>query len=205
MDIVPYNWELALPLKSTLLLIDMNKLSVLIGLFIVILIVGAALVLLPPSANAPTNNEDEPTSFAECAAAGYPIAESYPRQCNTPSGGHFVENIGNALEKQDLIVTATPRPGDEVSSPLTISGEARGYWFFEASFPYELQDAQGNMIAQGPVQATGEWMTEEFVPFTIDITFPPQPAGSTGTLLLKKDNPSGLPENEDQLVVPVEF
>ncbi|MBP9710756.1 MAG: Gmad2 immunoglobulin-like domain-containing protein [Candidatus Pacebacteria bacterium] len=184
----------------------MNKLSVLIGLFIVILIAGAALVLLPPSANAPTGiTETEPTSFAECVADGNPVMESYPRQCNTPNGGHFIENIGNALEKQDLIVAATPRPGDSAVSPLTISGEARGYWFFEASFPYELQDAQGNMIAQGPVQATGDWMTEEFVPFTIDITFPPQPVGSEGTLLLKKDNPSGLPENEDALVIPVVF
>jgi hypothetical protein len=198
--------ELALPLKNTLLFIDMNKLSVLIGLFIVILIAGAALVLLPPNANAPTNTVvEEPTNFAECAAAGYPIAESYPRQCSTPSGKHFVEDIGNALEKADLIVVETPRPGAIASSPLTISGEARGYWFFEASFPYELLDQNGTTIAQGPIQATGEWMTENFVPFTVQITFPAQPAGSTGTLLLKKDNPSGLPEHDDQLIVPVMF
>jgi hypothetical protein len=183
----------------------MNKLSVLIGLFIVILLAGAVLILLPPNANAPTSTEDEPTSFAECAAAGYPVAESYPRQCNTPNGGHFVEDIGNALEKADLIVVETPRPGDTISSPLTISGQARGFWFFEASFPYELQDSNGTMIAQGPVQATGEWMTEEFVPFTVDITFPSQPTDSMGTLLLKKDNPSGLPENDDTLVIPVVF
>ncbi len=184
----------------------MNKLSVLIGLFIVLLIASAALVLLPPSANAPTGpNEKEPISFAECVAAGYPVAESYPRQCNTPNGGHFVEDIGNALDKQNLIVAESPRPGAKVSSPLTISGQARGYWFFEASLPYELQDANGNVIAQGPVQASGEWMTEDFVPFTIGITFPAQPAGSTGKLLLKKDNPSGLPENEDALVIPVVF
>jgi len=32
-------------------------------------------------------------SFADCAAAGYPIMESYPRQCRTPAGRNFVEQI----------------------------------------------------------------------------------------------------------------
>jgi hypothetical protein len=30
-------------------------------------------------------------SFAECAAAGYPIAESYPEQCFTPDGRGFTK------------------------------------------------------------------------------------------------------------------
>lgn len=33
------------------------------------------------------------TSFEECAAAGYPIAESYPRQCRTSDGSLFIEEI----------------------------------------------------------------------------------------------------------------
>jgi len=32
-------------------------------------------------------------SFAECAAAGYPVMESYPRQCHVPGGLTFVEEI----------------------------------------------------------------------------------------------------------------
>ncbi len=31
------------------------------------------------------------TSFDECVAAGYPVAESFPRVCRTPEGGKFVE------------------------------------------------------------------------------------------------------------------
>jgi len=31
------------------------------------------------------------SSFDECAKAGYPIGESYPRQCWTPDGRRFVE------------------------------------------------------------------------------------------------------------------
>jgi hypothetical protein len=33
------------------------------------------------------------SSFDECAAAGYPVMESYPRQCRTPDGRHFTEEI----------------------------------------------------------------------------------------------------------------
>ncbi|MCA9397288.1 hypothetical protein KC573_00515 [candidate division WWE3 bacterium] len=32
-------------------------------------------------------------SFEDCVAAGYPILESYPEQCNTPDGRHFVRQI----------------------------------------------------------------------------------------------------------------
>ncbi len=33
------------------------------------------------------------TNFEECIAAGNPAMESYPRQCRTPDGKHFVESI----------------------------------------------------------------------------------------------------------------
>lgn len=35
-------------------------------------------------------------SFDGCASAGYPIMESYPRQCRTPDGRGFVEAISEA-------------------------------------------------------------------------------------------------------------
>jgi len=33
------------------------------------------------------------SNFEECVAAGYPVMESYPRQCRTPDGKIFVEEI----------------------------------------------------------------------------------------------------------------
>jgi hypothetical protein len=35
----------------------------------------------------------EVTNFEQCAKAGYPILKSYPRQCKTPDGKIFVEEI----------------------------------------------------------------------------------------------------------------
>lgn len=91
-----------------------------------------------------------------------------------------------------------------VSSPLTITGEARGPWYFEASFPVEIRDANGIVIGQSHAQAQGEWMTTEFVPFTSTVTFT-APTTTLGFLVLKKDNPSGDPERDQAVIIPVRF
>ena len=169
-----------------------------IGLAIVLAVAGALYLYEGKDSLKAVN------SFDECAEAGYPILESYPPQCKTPDGKTFAEDIGNELEKQDLIRISNPRPNQTIESPITITGEARGFWFFEASFPVKLLDGDGNIIASGIAQAEGEWMTENFVPFKAELTFP-QPTTSNGTLVLEKDNPSGLPENADELRVPVKL
>jgi hypothetical protein len=145
----------------------------------------------------------EISSFEECAAAGFPIMESYPEQC-AANGRTFTRDIGNELEKANLIRLDSPRPNATVASPIALSGEARGNWYFEASFSAHLEDATGKEIAVIPVQADGEWMTTEFVPFSASLAFP-TPATDTGTLVLRKANASGLPEHDDALRVPVRF
>jgi hypothetical protein len=105
----------------------------------------------------------------------------------------------------NLISVDVPAKNATVSSPLSISGTARGAWYFEASAPVELRDASGKVIAQGHVDAQGDWMTEDFVPFKATLTFVKQPAGSAGTLVLKNDNPSGDPARQKELDIPVKF
>lgn len=143
-------------------------------------------------------------NFEECVAIGNPVMESYPRQCRTEGGETFTEDIGNELEKSDLIIIDNPRPNQEIVSPLLIQGQARGYWFFEASFPVKLYDGNNNLIALGIATAKSDWMTEDFVPFEVELIFSPAKTGK-GVLILEKDNPSGLPENDDELVIPVYF
>lgn len=46
-------------------------------------------------------------NFEECAAAGNPVMESYPRQCRTGDGRHFIERVN--------------QPGDD-------AGAAGGTW-----------------------------------------------------------------------------
>ncbi len=104
----------------------------------------------------------------------------------------------------DLIHVTTPVTNAQVASPLIVTGEARGNWYFEASFPVVLLDATGKEIARAPAQAQGDWMTTDFVPFSVTLTFA-KPTTATGTLVLKKDNPSGLPEHDDSVSIPVRF
>ena len=143
-------------------------------------------------------------SFADCAAAGYPIQESYPRRCSV-NGQTFIEEIGPiATSTADLIHVTAPVANALVSSPLTVTGEARGTWYFEASFPVELRDASGTLLAQVPAEAQGDWMTTNFVPFQIELDFQ-TPTTTTGILILRKDNPSGLPQHDASLSIPIRF
>lgn len=104
----------------------------------------------------------------------------------------------------ELIRVSNPGIGQLVTSPLVVTGEARGPWYFEASFPLKLLDDNGVVLAIGYAQAQGEWMTTDFVPFSGTLTFDP-PSTPTGVLILEKDNPSGLPEYADQREIPVQF
>jgi hypothetical protein len=104
----------------------------------------------------------------------------------------------------DIVVSA-PSVGAAVTSPLLIKGEARGNWFFEASFPVVLVDWDGRIIGEGIAQAEGEWMTEAFVPFEAEIIFQKPEYNDKGTLILKKENPSGFPQNDDAIEIPVTF
>lgn len=173
-------------------------------LAIVLILLAAYYYFFLRTDEIPVNNTISVISFDSCAKAGYPVLESFPRQCKTPDGRTFVEDIGNALEKQNLIKLDSPRPNDIVKSPLVLRGEARGTWYFEASFPVTLMDGKGKVLARTPAQAEGEWMTENFVPFNAGLKFD-TPETDTGFLILEKDNPSGLPENADELKVPVKF
>ncbi|OGZ61541.1 MAG: hypothetical protein A2932_01290 [Candidatus Spechtbacteria bacterium RIFCSPLOWO2_01_FULL_46_10] len=122
----------------------------------------------------------------------------------------FIRDIGTTsrelerAQKTDIIRVETPRINEAITSPLIISGEARGTWFFEASFPARLLDASGNEIAVMPVTAQEEWMTEDFVSFYAILEFE-APASQNGTLIFEKDNPSGLPQYADKLEIPVKF
>ena len=144
------------------------------------------------------------SSFDECVAAGNAVMESYPRQCRTPDGVTFREDVGGELEKDDLIRVSNPRPNATVTSPLAIEGVARGNWFFETNFPIRLVDASEKELGRAVAQAEGEWMTTEFVPFKATLSFL-VPTTQKGTLILEKDNPSGLPEHADELRIPVTF
>lgn len=150
------------------------------------------------------NSQTSVSSFDDCVAAGNAVQESYPPICVTPEGKSFTQDIGNELEKTDLITIDAPRPNAIITSPLTIMGQARGTWFFEGSFPVKLYDENGALLATGVATSKQSWMTEDFITFNAELNFA-KPDTKKGKLVLEKDNPSGKFSLDDSLIVPVVF
>ena len=151
-------------------------------------------------------------SFSECVSMGYPIMESYPEKCMTPDKRIFinesqvikVEGVATSTGKENLIVVNNIKNGQLIKSPLLIKGQARGYWYFEASFPVEILDGNGKRLTIIPAQAESDWMTENFVPFSVTLVFE-TPDTATGTIILHKDNPSGEKSRDNSLSIPIKF
>lgn len=154
----------------------MKNLAIPVGIFILAVLAGVGLMIWPINPAAPMQNGTNQNATT--------TTEKWP------------------LSYQDLIEVNAPSLG---ATTLAVSGKARGNWYFEASFPVELRDASGKTIAQSPAAAQGDWMTTEYVPFTASLTFPKQPAGSKGVLVLKNDNPSGDPARDKSVEIPVTF
>lgn len=184
-----------------------------IAILVVVVGLGIAWYFLSESWSALTDTvtdndqaRTEPRSFEECEKAGYPVEESYPRRCRTPQGQTFTEEIvvdaTYENSSTDLIVVELPFPGAVVGKQFSVIGEARGNWYFEASFPVKVIGNDGEVLFSGFATAQGDWMQTGFVPFKLDISVPESYIGPA-TLILQKDNPSGLPENDAALSFPI--
>ena len=130
-----------------------------------------------------------------------PIAQPTETSVPTPS-----PETQNQNPDHPLLVLEYPQEEQTISSPLSIVGQARGNWFFEATFPVVLTNWNGLIIAEGYATAQEDWMTEEFVPFTAQLTFTADTTVSNrGSLILQKANASGLPEHDDAYEITVFF
>lgn len=127
-------------------------------------------------------------------------------------GVWYAQAENNQLSaKKPMVVTnpniqvSQPTINSMVASPLMITGQAKGSWYFEASFPIKIYNSSNVLIGQTVGQAQGNWMTTSFVPFTATLTFPAQITGSSGTIVFEKDNPSGEPGNADSYALSIIF
>lgn len=112
--------------------------------------------------------------------------------------------VSNSTSTSDMpIVVNSVKDNQEISSPLKIEGKARGSWFFEASFPIELIDINGNVLARTVAEAQGDWMTTEFVNFTATLQYTKSTSTNHALLVLSKDNPSGNPDLDQSIFIPV--
>lgn len=96
------------------------------------------------------------------------------------------------------------KANDTIKSPLKLTGELPGTWYFEANLPVSITDADGKVLVAKGAQATKDWTTTDYVPFEVTLNFI-KPKSSTGFIVIKNDNPSGLPENDKTIKIPVRF
>jgi hypothetical protein len=102
------------------------------------------------------------------------------------------------------VVFSNFAPGQLLVSNALIKGKALGSWFFEGSFPVRVLDDQGAVVTATTAHADGNWMSSDYVPFSLNIAFAP-PKSTAGYVEFAKDNPSGLPGSEALVRVPVRF
>lgn len=154
----------------------MNKLIKLIAIFLAVIIFVLLGILF--FVNPPQKGT---TTTSTPTASGYP----------TSPDGH--------------VQVFDPVPGQTIISPKAISGSVTGGgWFFEATFPVKIVDADGTVLGEGQARAQSDWMSTGTVLFTGVIPFS-APRSVTGTIVFLKDNPSGLPQNEESFSVPIRF
>lgn len=111
-----------------------NIIKIIIG--IVIVGVVALLIGINRTSDAPGNDRSAVTSFDECAAAGYPVLDSYPEQCETPDGLRFVRMVPD----EEI---------DEVRSSITVRGTFTCLPHWDTSGPQTLECAFGLLDDSG--------------------------------------------------------
>lgn len=112
---------------------------------------------------------------------------------------------GDGDEFSGLAVFATWDSTEPARFPLLFDGEVSGVWFFEATFPVFIVLADGTVVGEGYAQAQGDWMTTDVVPFYAVVekrANAPEYVGQAA-LVLRRNNASGLPENDAQFTTPV--
>ena len=86
---------------------------------------------------------EEITNFDECAEAGYPILESYPRQCIDGVGNTFVEELNETLlTDSTLVIEGTLLTGDDVGRSYCSEGI---YISNDEGVTYLLKDLSGEL------------------------------------------------------------
>lgn len=142
--------------------------------------------------------------FALTSPSMAPTEEpSIPESDNEPASQLSISYVNtNTSEVTNLNIEA----GDTINAPLTMTGEAIGSWFFEATAPVTVVDWNGLIIGEGYIEATAPWMTENLVPFTGIITFTANTTVSNaGAIILKNANASGLPQFDKYVEIPINF
>ena len=108
----------------------MTKTWFLLGLAILLTIIAGFLLSIPKGEDSVATI----STFDECAAAGYPIMESYPEQCMTPDGRNFVNERQMTSDGPPEDITFNGCAVAGCSGQLCVSAEEAGDIFTTCEF-----------------------------------------------------------------------
>lgn len=103
---------------------------------------------------------------------------------------------------KDDLVSFSIVPGVSVHGILSYRGTLKGGYFFEGNVLVKILDADKKILKQSNAVATTDWMTAGPVDFEGNIDFTGLPSGA-GYFEIQNDNPSGLPENDKSILIPI--
>lgn len=110
----------------------------------------------------------------------------------------------------DAVTITNPTKGQKITSPITVTAivenaNKKCQWVvFEGQAAYmELKDATGNILGTGNLITTDDWMTNQAVTYTGDISFDETQATPHLVLILHEDDPSS--QSQKQITLPLSY
>ena len=101
------------------------------------------------------------SNFEECVKAGYPVMESYPRQCRAGD-----QSFTEIIKPEANIRVSEPAVNQDVGPTFTLKGEAR---VFENQLNYKVYEDGGSVLKEGMLQANSPDVGQ-FGPFETQIS-----------------------------------
>lgn len=168
-------------------------------LLIIVMLSGVGIGLIFSAGGA-----GQETALDEAVSGETPTASATDEVSGETPTASATDEVSGDQSAEGLILLDSPKANDVVKSPLSLSGTAKGNMFFEGQFDLRIEDSSGKELGIGYATSTEDWMTENFIPFTANLEFE-TPTTTSGNLILKNSNPSDLPENNKELIIPVSF
>lgn len=99
-------------------------------------------------------------------------------------------------------------PIQSSNDSLIVKGAIPGFWYFEAIAQYRIFDSEYNEIALGNIQALSDWMTEQRVPFELNVGTSLLNYKGKAVLVIQSENVEGGEEGEEKvkrMYIPIEI
>jgi hypothetical protein len=101
-----------------------------------------------------------------------------------------------------VVVVTSPLPHATVDVSFVVEGRAPVGWFSESVFPIQVRDENNNVIARATAHGPTAWKKSTALSWSATVTVL-GPYTGPATLILLRNNPSGLPENDDAVTIPI--